>query len=151
MTSTLYSSGVYSTVPVSVSVYSFTFKDTLSHSHSQYLVNQPFFCSISMLGWSPKKTKISYHWENQATRCITANVLQTSKVDTQCDKLATYLSWQWCVKSRRFSATAPAFNLPHMHLVATLGLILYEFCQDFQHRKTRVLGYHVTLFAWSYV
>jgi len=29
--------------------------------------------------------------QTPATRCITANVLQTSKVDAQCDKLATKL------------------------------------------------------------
>jgi len=26
--------------------------------------------------------------------CIMANILQTSNVDTECDKLATELSWQ---------------------------------------------------------
>ena len=31
-------------------------------------------------------------WQTCATRCITANVLQTSSVDAQCDKLATELS-----------------------------------------------------------
>jgi len=29
---------------------------------------------------------------NRTTRCITANVLQTNKVDVQCDQLATDLS-----------------------------------------------------------
>jgi len=36
-------------------------------------------------------TSISYRWQTRATRCITANVLQT-QVDAQCDKLATELS-----------------------------------------------------------
>jgi len=30
--------------------------------------------------------------KSRATRCITANVLQTNKVDAECDKLATELS-----------------------------------------------------------
>jgi len=37
------------------------------------------------------KTSISCRWRTRATRCITSNVLQT-KVDAQCDKLATELS-----------------------------------------------------------
>jgi len=38
-------------------------------------------------------TSISCCWRTCATCCITANVLQT-KVDAQCDKRATELSWQ---------------------------------------------------------
>jgi len=36
---------------------------------------------------------ISCHWRTRAMCCIAANVLQT-KVDAQCDKLATKLCWQ---------------------------------------------------------
>jgi len=35
--------------------------------------------------WLVIKTRISYHWQTRTTRCFTANVLQTSKVHTQCD------------------------------------------------------------------
>jgi len=41
--------------------------------------------------WS--HNSISCRWRIRATRCITVNVLQT-KVDAQCDKLATELSCQ---------------------------------------------------------
>jgi len=37
--------------------------------------------------------------------------------------------------------TPPALGTP-------LGVILFEFCVDFWHHKTRVPG-HVALFAWS--
>jgi len=36
------------------------------------------------------------------------------------------------------AATAPAFNLPQLHLAPPLALIPFEFCQDFRHQKTRV-------------
>ena len=56
-------------------------------------------------------TRISCcRWQTRATRCITANVLQTSKVDTQCDKLATELSWQ------RFASKVANFRPPQLHL-----------------------------------
>jgi len=45
-------------------------------------------------------TRISCHWQTRATRCITANVLQTS---------------------HQLAATAPAFNLPDLHLAHPLG------------------------------
>jgi len=38
------------------------------------------------------ETTISCRLQTRATRCITANVLQTSKAEAQCDKLATALS-----------------------------------------------------------
>ena len=45
-------------------------------------------------------------------------VLQTSQVDAQYDRtMLTTLR----VESRQFAATAPAFNLPHMHLAPPLG------------------------------
>jgi len=55
-------------------------------------------------------------------RCITANVLQTSKVDAQCDKVTMLL-----VESCQFAATAPAFNLLNLHLAPALGVTLFEF------------------------
>jgi len=39
------------------------------------------------------KTSINCRWRTRATRFITAYELQT-KLDVQCDKLATELSWQ---------------------------------------------------------
>jgi len=41
---------------------------------------------------------------------ITANVLQTNKVDAQCDKLATELSQQ------RFASKFASLQLPHLYL-----------------------------------
>jgi len=54
-------------------------------------------------------TSISCHWRTRATRCITANVLQT-KVDAQCYKLATELSWQRLRRST-FSRYSEWFDL----------------------------------------
>jgi len=93
-------------------------------------------------------TSISCRWQTCAMHCVRANVLQT-KVDAQCDKLATELSWQrlrWStfssysklfVKSHQFWPT-------HLHLVPPLGVTPFEypfeFCRDLQHQKTRVPG-----------
>jgi len=44
------------------------------------------------------------------------------------------------IKSRQFSATSAALNLPHLHLVPPLGVTLFEFCRYFQHQKTTVTG-----------
>jgi len=58
-------------------------------------------------------------------RCITANVLQT-KVDAQCHKLATELSWQR-LRRTKFSSYSELlsevanFNLLHMYLAPSLG------------------------------
>ena len=60
-------------------------------------------------------------------------MLQTKKVDAQCDELAT-------VESGQISATAPALNLPNLHLASPLGVTPLEFCQDFRQQKTRGLG-----------
>jgi len=43
-------------------------------------------------------------------RCIMMNVLQTNKVDAQCDRHATELSWQ------RFASKVTSCQLPHLHL-----------------------------------
>jgi len=75
-------------------------------------------------------------------RCITANVLQTNQVDAQYDKLVTklYKLTTLRIESCQFSANAPAFNLFHLYLVPPLGVTPLEFCRDFWHQKTRVLG-----------
>jgi len=44
------------------------------------------------------------------------------------------------IESSKFSATSPAFNLPHLHLARPLGMTRFEFCRDFRHQKTRVPG-----------
>jgi len=44
------------------------------------------------------------------------------------------------VESCQFAATAPAFNLPHLHLVPLLGVNPFEFCRDFWHQTSRVPG-----------
>ena len=84
---------------------------------------------------------ISCRWQTCRTRCITANVLQTNKADAQCDKLATELSWQYFASNvANLHLTAPAFNLPHLHLAPPLRVTLFEFCRDFRRQKTRVSG-----------
>ena len=52
-------------------------------------------------------TSISCHRQTRATRCITTNELQT-KVDAQCDKLATERSWQRLRRSS-FSSYSTSF------------------------------------------
>jgi len=44
------------------------------------------------------------------------------------------------IENRQFSATAPAFNPPHLHLAPPLGVTPFEFCWDFRNQKTRVPG-----------
>ena len=55
------------------------------------------------------------------------------------------------IGSCQLAATALAFNLSHLHLEPPLEVTPFEFCGDFRHQKTTVLGYRVGLFAWSYV
>jgi len=63
-----------------------------------------------------------------------------NKVDSACD-------------GRRFRVIASYwskvanFSLPHLHLVPSLGVTAFEFCQIFSIRKLESLGYHVALFA----
>jgi len=83
----------------------------------------------------------------RATRCITANVMQT-KVDAQCDKLATELSWQRLaskLESRQFAATTPALNLPHLHLAPPLQGV--SFADISSVRKLESLQCRPLLFA----
>ena len=78
------------------------------------------------------RTRISCRWQTGATHCITANVLQTNKVDALCDKLATELSRQ------RFASKVA--NLPQLHLTSPLGVTPFEFYGDFWQQKNRVPG-----------
>jgi len=77
------------------------------------------------------------------------NVLQTNKADAQCDKLASEPAKfiTLCVESRQFAATAPAFNLPHLHLAPPLGVTPFDFAEIIGVRKLESLGYRVTVFA----
>jgi len=61
--------------------------------------------------WRRDKTRISCRWQTRATCCIVENVLQTNKVDAQCDKLATELN-----KRQRFASKVANLQLPHLHL-----------------------------------
>jgi len=90
-------------------------------------------------------TRISCHWQTHTTHCITANVLQTSKVDAQCDKLVTELTWQ------RFTSEVANLQLPHLHLTTPLGLTRLSFAEIFGIRKPESLSYCGALFAWPYV
>ena len=74
-------------------------------------------------------TRISCRWQTRATRCITANILQTNKLDAQRDQLATELSWQ-----RYRTSIYPT----HLHLAPPLRVTPFEFCRDFLYKKTRV-------------
>jgi len=62
-------------------------------------------------------------------------VLQTNKVDSQSGKLAIESNYvdNVCVKVANF-------QLPYLHLAPPLGVTSFEFCRDFRHQKTRVLG-----------
>jgi len=68
------------------------------------------------------------------------DVLQTSKVDAQCDELATELS------RKRFALKVANFQLPHLHLAPPL-----TFAEIFRPRKVESLWYHAVLFAQSYI
>jgi len=59
-----------------------------------------------------KPCKVPYYLERSVLTkgCITANVLQTSKVDAQCDKPATELNWQ------RFASKVANFQRLYLHL-----------------------------------
>jgi len=77
---------------------------------------------------------------------LTGDVLTVGRFDwipdTQCDKLVTELSWQ------RFASKVADFQLPHPHLSYITCIwrlrwgdpVLFEFCWDFWHQKTRVPG-----------
>ena len=97
--------------------------------------------------FNAKITKMSCRWRTRATRCVTQNVLQTNKVDAQCDKLVTELNWQ------RFASKVA--KLPHLHLTYPTcirwGWPRLSFAEIFSIRKLEFLGYRVALFAWSYV
>ena len=86
--------------------------------------------------------------DKRATRCITANVLQTSKMDAQCYKLTTELSWQ-CFASEIANFQQRHLKLTyHLHLVPPLEVTPFEFCRYFWHQKTRVPGGYRVTYVW---
>jgi len=64
-----------------------------------------------------------------------------TKVDAQCDKLATELRWQ------RFASKVANFQLPHLHLAHPLAQRDPVWVLPI---KLESMGYRVT-FAWSYI
>jgi len=85
------------------------------------------------------KTRIRCRRQTRATRCITAYVLQTNKVDAQRDQLATELSWQRYTSRRKspilsYRTCIYSFNLPRLHLAPALGVTPFEFCRDFRQQ-----------------
>jgi len=92
-------------------------------------------------------TSISYCWRTRAMRCITANVLQT-KVDAQCDKLATELSWQRLRRST-FSSYSELGPICQKLPILTYSTCIWRlrwgwprlnFAEIFGSKKTRVSG-----------
>jgi len=77
--------------------------------------------------------QVSSCWRTRATRCITANVLQT-KVDAQCDKLATELVL--CQK-------LPILTYPTCIWRLRRGWCRLSFAEIFSIRKLESLGYRV--------
>jgi len=55
--------------------------------------------------------------------CSMANMLQTNKVDAQCDKAATKLSWQ------RFTSKVANFQLLHQQLALGLEVTHLSFTE----------------------
>ena len=105
----------------------------LFDSHAMHLRNK-LRCGL-------KCTRISCRCQTCATSYITANVLQTNKVDAQCDKLATELSWQ------RFTSKIASFQLQQLHLTYPTCIWLLHwgwtrsnFAEIFGIRKLESLG-----------
>ena len=85
--------------------------------------------------------------DNRVMCCIMTNVLQANKIDAQCGKLAMELSWQ-C-----FASKVANFQLPHLHLTYSTCIWRFylSFAEIFSVKKLESRGYHVALFAWSYI
>ena len=92
----------------------------------------------------------SCRWRSRATRCVTANVLQT-KVDAQCDKqrpnqvVNAYDGRCFWVIASYLSKVAN-FNLPRLHLTPPLGWPRLNFGEIFGTRKLNFTKFsvHVT-------
>jgi len=85
--------------------------------------NRPAPLSLYVCTWLSASYLLAYFNKDQLSLTNSRDVLQTNKVDDHCDKLnsdRTKLT-TLRVKSRQFSATAPAFNLPNLHLALPLG------------------------------
>ena len=104
-----------------------------------------------------------YHTEPQvpvvADKPTQRAVLLQTKVDAQCDKLATKLlnyvdnacngRCFWVIAS--YLSKVANFNLPHLYLMQPLRWLHLSFAEIFGIRKLESLGYHVALFVWSYI
>ena len=96
--------------------------------------------------------RLIYHTDPQvsavADELTQCTVLLQTKVDAQCDKLATkFLNYvDNACDDRCFRVIASYlskvtnFNLPHLYLTHLLGATPVEFCRDLWHQKTRVSG-----------
>jgi len=100
-----------------------------------------------------KSTRISCRWQTRgATRCTTANVLQTNKVDARCDKLATELSRQRFALNSPICSYRTCIKSTPFAFGASIRVTPVEFCLEiFGIRKLDSLGYPVALFAWFYI
>jgi len=131
---------------------------TLTIMSSYYVKNnelrkiKSYYCYYWKPHYNQIITRISCCWQTHVTCCIMANVLQTNKVDAQCDKLVTELSWQ-C-----FASKVANFQLLHLRLTYPTciwclhwGWPRLSFAEIFRNRKLESLGYRVALPAWFYV
>jgi len=84
--------------------------DHIIASVSLRLLHNSNNCFTACASWHLQLTSISSHWQTRATRCVTANVMQTNKADAPCDKHATELSWQ------HFTFKVANLQLLHLHL-----------------------------------
>jgi len=101
---------------------------------------QRFSCWLLRDHWLTLLTLTSFHCcrQTHATNCNMADVLQT-KVDAQCDKLATELKWATLATvdvSWRQSRKITDSNLPHLYFAPSFGVIPLEFCQDLWCQET---------------
>ena len=107
-------------------------------------------CSKSFSTSSLSSNKDQLSLTNPRDALHHGNVLQTNKVDAQCDKRTTELSWQ------RFASKVANCQLPHLHLCYSTciwrlrwGWSRMNFAEIFCIRKLDSLGYRVALFAWA--
>jgi len=89
------------------------------------------------------RTSIGCRRRTRTTRCITANVLP-SKVDAQCDKLATEQSWKRLRRST-FSSYSQSFVIANLTYPTCIWRLRwgdpgprFEFCRYLRRQKTRV-------------
>jgi len=87
------------------------------------------------------KASINCRWRTSATRCFAVNVLQT-KVDAQCDKIATELNWQRLQRltfSSYSNGKSPILTYPTYIWRLRWGDTVWG-CRDLRRQKTRLPG-----------